>query len=167
MCNFKIKRPVVEKSNSDESLLICNIKLFVQGALCNLLVDTGSPVSIIKNQFVDRNLIKVCNEIPGLKGITGHNIPIVGEADLNLGSNEQLVNAKQKFIVCNDKIPLQADGILGTDFLEVNKGRICFENNLFKLWEDELPMCESFDGTTYTNNKNGEDNEGTYSNGTV
>lgn len=52
----------------------------------------------------------------GLKGITGYDILILGRALMDLGIIKQFSNASQDFIVCDDNLPPQWDGILGRDF---------------------------------------------------
>lgn len=99
-------------------MFICNKNL-------SFLIDTGSPISLIKRQFVKHYEIKNNVNFITLAGITGQFRKIYGIANLKFNISNNF-SSNHDFIVCSDKLPLETCGILGRDFLKKFRVKIDF-----------------------------------------
>jgi hypothetical protein len=123
-------------SNSDS--YPCVAKFNVDTKSRNFLVDTGAQVSICKKNVVEGKQIFSPNNIRNIHGIEGKGLQVLGSADVDL----KIKNKKftDNFVVCNDNLALDTDGLLGLDFLCQNKARIDLGEHSLELDGLKLPL---------------------------
>jgi hypothetical protein len=86
----------------------------VVGKETNWLVDTGATISVVRSEVSDKTVVR--NTVLA-KGVTGHNLNIVGSQELTL-EFENGLELSHSFKVCPVKMGTgEIHGILGLDFL--------------------------------------------------
>jgi Retroviral aspartyl protease len=117
----------------------CLVKMYVQnvGKLCTFLIDTGSDISIFKQQLIT-NLDNVdttssCNII----GVTSNTIKTIGLATLILKQNEH-AKIEYNFQIVSEKFPIEVDGIIGRDFIKDFQCNIDYKNFTFSVQTNKL-----------------------------
>lgn len=120
-----------------------SVRVNVEGQSCDLLVDTGAAVSIIKDSMIDgrKELKRTSNRITD---INGRELPVMGKVNLNVDLGEQEV--AQDFVVCESKMPLSTTGILGEDFLAANQATICYRDQSLQIGSRKIQMESIADG---------------------
>ena len=92
------------------------VKVHMTGnAVCNLIIDTGADISLFKAQNIrPGHIVNIANTIQ-LTGIRENTIDTLGVINTDLYFNNFKLNHDFRLVPPN--IPIQADGILGRDFL--------------------------------------------------
>jgi hypothetical protein len=107
----------VRKSDQDKDHLVHGpFELYVlceqlQEGIGNALVDTGSQISLVKEDVLTRGSLAEC-DISQIQGITGNFMALKGRTQLNIGDT-----SLHDFLVV-DKLPMTYDILLGQDWLE-------------------------------------------------
>ena len=90
-------------------------------ALPRFLIDTGSELNIIKTKLLKPNVMIQTNTLFRLAGIDKDLINTLGSATINLGG----VNCRLNIV--SDDFPIEADGILGVEFLREQGATLSFK----------------------------------------
>lgn len=91
----------------------------------NLLLDTGSAVSLIKNSSLPINAVLNDKDKMKLLGISFEQVHTLGSTNLALvHTNNIIINFRYQIV--EDNFPINCDGILGSDFLEKYKAVISY-----------------------------------------
>jgi len=98
-----------------------SIKAHIDGAERSLITDTGSDVSILQ-PVVSNTSMRSVTLRP--YGVTGETLDVKGRQTVSLGLRGRMFD--HTFLVC--PLPMEAAGLLGTDFLEERGAHINFEN---------------------------------------
>ena len=98
-----------------------SIKAHIDGAERSLITDTGSDVSILQ-PVVSNTSMRSVTLRP--YGVTGETLDVKGRQTVSLGLRGRMFD--HTFLVC--PLPMEAAGLLGTDFLEERAAHINFEN---------------------------------------
>ena len=111
----------------------------VEGTKCRFLVDTGATVSIVKP---DTWQARVEKSNVAARGISGRNIKIVGEQEVNvkIGATE----CQHTFLV--SEIGTPGDGLLGMDLLQTIGARVDLEAGILCIKDEVVPL-QNEDGT--------------------
>ena len=107
----------------------------VNGAACEITVDTGSNISIVRPDIlsgVDQDLIEPVNSC--LRTVTGERAPIHGKGQLQLGIGSLLV--PQELWVAD----IHDDCILGLDFLQSHKCLVNLKDGALTIGGEEIPL---------------------------
>lgn len=117
------------------------ISLFINSKPCRLLLDTGSVVSLLKPEILELTNLNQPNEDIILSGISGLNQTALGTLTAKVGSEKlpNLVNFE--FVVCN--IHLEADRIIGRDFLSEFNADISYSKNQLIILNEKFPILKS------------------------
>ena len=91
-------------------------------ALPRFLIDTGSELNIIKAKLLKPNVMIQTNTLFRLAGIGKDLINTLGSAIINLGG----VNCRLNIVP--DDFPIEADGILGVEFLREQGATLSFKD---------------------------------------
>ena len=107
----------------------------------NLLLDTGSDITVLKLQCADLDAFINTNHTLRLKGITSEVTSTLGVCQGTFQLNNKFQISHPVHLVPND-FPISCDGILGKDFLIQNKAVINYKNSLLvlKLQEEVFPF---------------------------
>ena len=97
----------------------------LNGSLGTFLLDTGSDISIWKQNTVDANKIDD-SLVYNLTGIGEGAIPTVGSVRATLFVNNIAIN--HTFHIVNDDFPIPVDGIIGADFIRTFSCLLDFRN---------------------------------------
>lgn len=100
--------------------------------ICSLIIDTGADVSLFKAQNICPTQVVNINKKIKLKGITENSVETLGIVNTALCFNNSLT-LNHNFHLVTPDIPIQADGILGRDFLINYKCVIDFEHWLLNF----------------------------------
>jgi len=98
-----------------------SIKADIEGVERSLIIDTGSGVSILQ-PGVSNTSTRSTTLRP--YGVTGENLYVKGRQTVSFGLGGRKLD--HTFLVC--PLPIEAAGLLGTDFLEERGAHINFEN---------------------------------------
>lgn len=128
---------IVNDILSEKRNAVC---MFVNNERRKFLLDTGSAVSIMKSKFVNDLLEFNKTQNFVLTGITGHGSHALGTVNVSLGLHNNKPVSKFNFLVCDDSLNIQGDGILGLDFLTINKASISFSKNTLQIWGQEIDI---------------------------
>lgn len=113
---------------------------------CKFLIDTGAQFSVTKFSLIPDELDIMTSETYDISGIvsTASNLQTIGYCWLLVKVGESLI--KQKFHVIDDAmLNLEADAILGNDFLQSNKIVIDFCKNSISMNTDTTPYDPTVD----------------------
>lgn len=83
------------------------------------LIDTEASVSLLRVNSTTKTINCNKNDIITLTGITTEPIHTLGSCNVNLRFNG--INLMHKFHVVSEKFPIPAHGIIGKDFIKLNK----------------------------------------------
>ena len=100
----------------------------IQGVKRNLILDSGSCCSILQPGVVDEPL--GCTEFAPF-GVTGKNLEVQGEQTINFLLGNVMFN--HTFVVC--KLPTNAAGILGINFLLPRRAKLDLEAETLTLYK--------------------------------
>lgn len=111
-----------------------------------VLVDSGAHASMIKSCHIQKGILYYPEVKYGLIGISGpsSSVQTLGAAYANI--NQCGVKMKHQFQIAGKNVYLNYDGILGSDFMNVYKSKIDFENlkirNVLPPWHNLYEMAE-------------------------
>ncbi|KAL6421494.1 hypothetical protein ACFW04_011246 [Cataglyphis niger] len=103
------------------------------------MIDSGSGVNLIKQRFINENIILNENETLILQGISSEPICTVGSVTI------LLLNLPTNFHVVPDTVGFPQDGILGNMFLKERMASIDYKNKCLHYDNSSIPFSE----TTY------------------
>ncbi|KAK4887479.1 hypothetical protein RN001_003750 [Aquatica leii] len=115
------------------------IYLYVNGVKRKFLLDSGSAITIIKENTLDNLEIHNVGDIL-LAGITGEGLQAIGMVKLNFGTQPNVVNCVFNVIVCGNNLVVGASGIIGRDFLGLTNSIINYKNNTLQIWNELIPI---------------------------
>jgi Retroviral aspartyl protease len=125
----------------------CLVEIFVADAnrICNFLLDTGSDITIIKSNLLDKSKIILSNSSCRITGVTPGLEKSFGLTPLTLVLNDNL-QIGYNFQVVNSNFNICVDGILGRDFIKefrclIDYDKFCFSINTGYL-KCTLPISE-------------------------
>ncbi len=131
-----------------ETINLCNIKnklrhriVQIDTVSCkdrnpNLLIDTGAAISLIKHRFV-KNIDKIdTSDVVKLTGITQEAVFTKGSYQIKIKTATKTIS--HNFHVVEDNFPIRTNGILGDEFFDMTKARICYKTKTL-----------SFEGLTF------------------
>ncbi|KAK9717204.1 Retrotransposon gag protein [Popillia japonica] len=90
------------------------------------LLDTGSPVSLIKEKYVINFM--PCDSIKHFVGINNSELKILGLFPQNITVNDDIQSFVEFYVVANETMSFPA--ILGRDFINVNKFYVLFSSTV-------------------------------------
>lgn len=106
--------------------------------MLSFLIDSGSDITAIKRSKVgDPNKIN-SDECLTILGITTNEIKSLGTYIIQIHLNGDILN--QKCQVLEDNIAIDADGIIGSDFLRSHKCILDYNDNLLSLKGQIIPL---------------------------
>lgn len=118
-------------ANCDYPVVEINIPVTKKGK-CNLLVDSGADISLLKIHRVNEDTIIAVNKAVKIKGITSEEVKTYGliEADMILDDGKII---KHLFQIVSKDFPLKQDGLIGRDFLRKNEVKMDFGINRVEI----------------------------------
>lgn len=111
------------------SLSLSNfIKVYVDmcGTICTFIVDTGADISIFKREKIDNDQLIYPKNICMIQGITDTKRKSIGATYAKLHFNEQFI-VEHVFQIVDNDFAIEADAILGRDFLRKFKAVIDYD----------------------------------------
>lgn len=101
--------------------------------------DSGSAVSLIKTHLVKPN--RVNSKVTCiLAGVTGDCAESLGMSEVEIGIQSDVVNTRFNFVVCSDNLLVLYDGLLGRDFLKVNRAQVDYAVDTLYIWGKCIPL---------------------------
>ena len=91
------------------------------------LVDSGSELNIIKEDVLKDTLNVNYNQVFSLTGISKDSILTKGSTEIRFGE------VRGTFNVVDKNFPIYWDGILGVEFLNQHRAKLCFDENVLSL----------------------------------
>lgn len=107
----------------------------IDGYNCNLIVDTGSDISIVHPDILQRRKRENLQPVtPTFRTVTGQKAPMLGKCELSIrvGSTEL---SKPVWVA-----DIQDPCILGTDFLDSLGCVVDLKNNIVSIRDEEVPL---------------------------
>lgn len=121
---------VLQCSNDlDAVSLVLDIK---KDRSLKLLVDTGSAISILKQNSIDEDTLCYPQNKCKISGISAEPLVTLAQCSGNICLDDEL-SVNQKFQVVSNNFPLPCDGILGKDFLKANLCKIDYSKNVLEI----------------------------------
>ena len=116
----------------------------------SFLLDTGSDLSLLKINAL--KLDKVCinkNNVRTLLGIGNTPIHTLGEVFIDLFTGKKII--EHKFHIVSENFPVDAEGVIGNDFLTINRAILNYNSNKLVINNELIDMlCTKI----YSGNKN-------------
>ena len=102
-------------------------------------MDTGSDLSLIKESILNLEIVKINRDhTRTMLGIGNHPVHTLGETTLEILIGDKIL--KHSFHLISDTFPIEADGVIGNDFLTINKAilnygssKLIIDNNLIDM----------------------------------
>ena len=125
----------------------------MEGRNCQITIDTGSNISIVRPDVLPESEIQPINQC--IRTVTGEKAPIRGKGNLRLriGSTEIVhpIRIGSTEIVHPTWIAdIQDECILGLDFLEPHECLVNLRNGTLQVGEEEIPLQKPAVVTTLT-----------------
>jgi hypothetical protein len=98
-------------------------------------LDTGADISLIKNKYIDSNLINI-NDKYVLSGITSEKTYTKGSIEQEVFTRCHAIN--HVFHVVEDDFPIPTPALLGKDFFGKFKTKLDFEEMTLSIAEEEI-----------------------------
>ena len=113
----------------------------VGGKVCNLTIDTGSTISIIRPDMLDGTEGKIQPSSNCLRTVTGDTAPIQGCSELRVGIGS--LELPHEMWIAN----ITDECILGLDFLGKHGCQVCLKDNVLMVGDQEVPLTKSIHDT--------------------
>lgn len=94
--------------------------------ICTLIIDTGADISIFKREKISDDQLCYTDYKCTIQGVTSTQTQTLGATFTKLKFNDQLA-VEHSFQIVNNGLALDADGILGLDFLTKYKATIDYD----------------------------------------
>ena len=114
----------------------------VGGKTCNLTIDTGSNISIVRPDVLDNPGEMMQASSNCLRTVTGDTAPIQGHGELEVGVGSLLMPHGMWIADITDEC------ILGLDFLEKHDCQVCLKEGVLVIGGQEIPLAMSVRGNT-------------------
>lgn len=114
------------KININEEEATVALLLSIMNRPVKFLIDTGSSISLINNNCVKQDTNFIYDKKVQIMGATGHSATTLALVATKISIEDQ--NLEHHFHVYGSGISINADGILGWDFINKFRGNIDFEN---------------------------------------
>lgn len=139
----KISDPNDEKTHSifninldftDFIILRCNLS----NNNCSFLVDSQADISVMKLSSLSNSFLYDTSDTIKIKGITNDTISSLGTVYIDLFTNDCVI--KHKFHLVDDNFAIPTNGIIGKDFIKINRCCIDYDSMMFLVRLSEFDI---------------------------
>ena len=109
----------------------------IDGRRCSITIDTGSDITIIRSDLVEKGNIDCNPGIEWMSTVTGEKAPIHGRRRLTLEIGS--LQIQHDMVVAG----IKDECILGTDFLTPNRCVVDLENRVLILNNEQVPLLRT------------------------
>lgn len=106
--------------------------------MANLLIDTGSKITLLKKDIADGNALCYTNQKAHISGITNEVISTLGICYSEFNLNGKIITHPVHLV--SESFPISYDGILGIDFLSKYKANIDYEKKTLSFKYENSPI---------------------------